>query len=159
MKNTLTIIIAMCIWGNLILAQSDLTKPYDMNNGSSIISEKESNDSFLGIDISERIITTTIILGELILLLVLIFYWKKNRNNNPTKSKNVYKNNIRAIRDERVKPIVNLKVTAKRRGLKNKLSTNKLDGKIITLTAKKLAISKGELFLAAKIQQLQSQVK
>ena len=66
MKKILIIIIAMCIWGNSVLAQNDLTKPYDMNNGSTIISEKESNDLFLGVDISERIITTAIIIGELI---------------------------------------------------------------------------------------------
>lgn len=159
MKNTLTIIIAMCFWGINLFAQNDLTKPYDMNNGSTIISEKESNDLFMSIDFSETTVTTVIIIGEIILLLGLIIYWKKSRSKSKPKNKNLYKNNIRAIRNERIKPNVNLKFTDKRRSLKNKLALSKLNGRTITSTAKKMAISKGEILLAAKIQQLQSQVK
>lgn len=159
MKKTLTIIIAMCIWGCNLLAQNDLTKPYDMNNGSTIISEKDSNNLFLGIDFTERIITTAIIIGEIVLLLGLILYWKKSKGKSRPENKKLYKNNIRAIRDERIKPNVDRKISCKRKTLKDKISLSKLNGKTITSTAKKMAISKGELLLAAKIQQLQSQVK
>jgi len=38
----------------------------------------------------------------------------------------------------------------------NILKTKKLDGRTISKTAKELAIAKGELFLAARIQQLQN---
>ena len=159
MKKTLTIIIAMCIWGCNLLAQNDLTKPYDMNNGSTIISEKDSNNLFMGINFTERMITTTIIIGEIILLVGLILQWKQGKGKSRKENKKLYKNNIRAIRDERIKPNVDRKITDKRRTLKNKIALSKLNGKTITSTAKKMAISKGELLLAAKIKQLQSQVK
>lgn len=159
MRKILTIIIAMCIWGCSLLAQNNLTKPYDMNNGSTIISEKDSNNLFMGIDFSERVITTAIIIGEIVLLLGLIIYWKQSKGKSRPENKKLYKNNIRAIRDERIKPKADLKITDKRRTLKNKIALSKLNGKTITSTAKKMAISKGELLLAAKIKQLQSQVK
>ncbi len=69
------------------------------------------------------------------------------------KGKDNYKRNIQAIRDERVKPKIDIKVSSKRRRLNNLKIIKNLNGKTITSTAKKLSVAKGELFLAAKIQQ------
>jgi len=64
-----------------------------------------------------------------------------------------------AIRDERVKPIMDIKVSRKRRSLNNLSIIKKLNGKTITSTAKKLSVAKGELYLAARIQQMQEQAR
>lgn len=159
MKHKPTIIFLLLLCLNFTFAQEDLSKPYDMNNGKTIINESSNNNSIMGIEISERLITTSVIVGELGILLFVLFYWKKTRKDGTNKGKQIYKRNIQAIRDERVKPIMNINTSNKRRKLNSMPIIKKLNGKTITSTAKKLSVAKGELFLAAKIQQMQNEAR
>ncbi|MCW8849375.1 MAG: hypothetical protein OQJ81_05290 [Melioribacteraceae bacterium] len=159
MKLNQAIIFLLILFVNFTIAQEELSKPYDMNNEKIVITESENNNSILGIEITERIITTSVIIGELGILLFVLFYWKKTRTDSSCKGKNIYKRNIMAIRDERVKPIMDIKVSRKRRSLNNLSIIKKLNGKTITSTAKKLSVAKGELYLAARIQQMQEQAR
>lgn len=159
MNLKLTIIFLLILSVNFIFAQEELLKPYDMNNGEPVIAKSENNNSIMGIEISERLITTSVIVGELGILLFVLFYWKRTRTDSSNKGIDIYKKNIQAIRDERVKPIRDIKVSKKRRSLNSITSFKKLNGKTITSTAKKLSVAKGELFLAARIQQMQKQAR
>ena len=119
MKTNLTILFLLILCANFIFAQEDLSEPYDMNDGKTIINESENNNSILGIEITERVITTSVIVGELGILLFVLFYWKKTRTDGSIKGKNMFKRNIQAIRDERVKPTIDIKVSNKRKKLNN----------------------------------------
>lgn len=134
-------------------AQSEKTNETTDNSVVTNISEK------LGADFSERFITTSVIIAEVLILFAVLFYWKKTRKDGKIDDNKIYRNNIKAIRDERVIPIVNVKKSKRRKKLNTKFKINSLNGKMITAKAKKLSISKGELFLAARIQQLKNQVR
>jgi len=159
MKYKLKILLLVIIWSTSYSAQNHSSKPYDMRDDSQIVKQGESNDFTIWGSLSERVITTSVVVGEIIILVFVVFYWKKTRNDRKHSVSNIYKNNIRAIRDERVIPIRNTKNSIKRRSLNNKMEINSLNSKTINIAAKKLAIAKGELFLAARIQQLQNQVR
>ncbi len=159
MKNTLTIIMLVIVWSSTVFTQNQSPNTYDMSTDTQITKQKESNDSVVNSILPERIITSSIIIVEVIILLLLLFYWKKARDDSKVGVNNNYKRNIKAIRDERVIPVINTKNSSKRRSLKNQLNTRSLNGKTITIIAKKLSIAKGEMFLAARIQQLQNQTR
>lgn len=148
----------------LILAVFTLTisaqsKPYDMKNSAEAIKVDEQTSSIFGISASERIITTSVVFGELAILVLVLFYWKRTRSDSKKLNVKRYKKNIRAIRDERIKPTDINKNSSRRKSLTNAIEKKRLTGETITSTAKKLSIAKGELFLAAKIQQLQNQTR
>ena len=154
MKKIIFLILA--VFTLTILAQS---KPYDMENSAEVVKVNDQSDSIFGVNASERIITTGVVFGELIILVLVLFYWKRTRTDSKQSVINRYKKNIRAIRDERIKPIIINKNSSRRRSLTNSIEKKTFTGKSITSTAKKLSIAKGELFLAAKIQQLQKQTR
>ncbi len=109
--------------------------------------------------VSERVFTTVIVLSELALLLGILFYWKKTYGEGKTNNKSIFKKNIQALRHERIKYFENEKLSLKRKMLKTKINKNTIDGKFITVKAKRLSISKGEVFLAARIKQLQARTQ
>lgn len=156
MKRIIIIILLTTIWSVIICAQNT---PYDMKDDVQVVKDKENLGFFLGNDVSERILTTSLIIGELVILGLVLFYWKRTRTDSKKSKKNIFKRNIKAIRDERIKPIVVNKYTSKRKQLTSLFYKKNVTGKIITSTAKKMSLAKGELFLAAKIQQLQEQSK
>jgi hypothetical protein len=156
MKRLIIIILLTTIWSATLCAQNT---PYDMKDDVQVVKDKENLSSFLGNDVSERILTTSLIIGELVILGLVLFYWKRTRMESKESKKNIFKRNIKAIRDERIKPVVVNKYTSKRKQLTGLFDKKNVTGKIITSTAKKMSIAKGELFLAAKIQQLQEQSK
>lgn len=139
-----------------LLAQS---KTYEIRNIAETAKIDEQTGSVFGSSASERIITTSVVFGELAILVLILFYWKKIRTESKQSNNNRYKKNISAIRDERIKPALINKNSAIRKELPKVIGKNRLTAKLITSTAKKLSISKGELFLAAKIQQLQDQTR
>jgi hypothetical protein len=85
-----------------------------------------------------------------------LYYWKRTRNDKRTSLKSVFKKNIKAIRDERVKPHIDSEKSRKRAYIKDKIKFNNLSSRNVISEARKLSISKGELFLAARINQLQN---
>ncbi len=120
------------------------------NSGLTIATKANTNA------ISERIFTTVIVLSELALLLGILFYWKKTYSEGKTNNKSIFKKNIQALRQERIKYYEDEKLSLKRKMLKTKINKSTIDGKFITVKAKRLSISKGEVFLAARIKQLQA---
>ena len=158
MKKTITILFVILVLGGT-LAQNHSPKTYDMSTETQIADKDQSNDIVLARGVSERLITTSVIVGEVIILLLVLFYWKKTRDDSKLGVNNTYKRNIKAIRDERVKPLLNKKNSLQRKSLMAQLKNNSLNGKTLTRTAKKLSIAKGELFLAARIQKLESQTR
>jgi hypothetical protein len=154
MKKVLFLIIIL-----FTMTLSAQSKPYDMGNSAEITAINEQTGSIFGSNASERIITTSVVFGELAILVLVLVYWKKTRTDYKESNVNRYKKNIRAIRDERIKPTVLNKNSSKRKAMPKLIEKKKLTARSITSTAKKLSISKGELFLAAKIQQLQNQTR
>ncbi len=126
-------------------------------NGISIIDEIKKEIYF--IENADRLITSGVILFELAFLIMILYYWKKTRFESKSIDENKYKKNIKALRDERIKPVINNSVTKKRNSLGKIINLNTLNGKTICAKAKELNISKGELYLAAKIKQLSSQTR
>lgn len=151
MKKLLVFILFITL--NIFLPAQSLN--IETGKTASISNAEKSSDPILDY-VPERIITTSVIIGEIVILFLLLFYWKKTRGDAKVKTQNTYKKNIRAIRDERIKPQNNLDLSAKRKSLQKFKILNSLDGKSITNRAKKMSIAKGELFLAARINQLQN---
>jgi hypothetical protein len=106
--------------------------------------------------VSERVFTTVIVISELALLLGILFYWKKTRGESKVTNKNTFKKNIQALRLERIKYYEDEKLSTKRKTLYSKINAKTIDGRFITAKAKRLSISKGEIFLATRIRQLQA---
>ena len=154
MKKVLFLIVIL-----FTLTLSAQSKPYDMGNSAETAKIDEQTGSIFGGSASERIITTSVFFGELAILVLVLVYWKKTRTDSKQSNVNRYKKNIRAIRDERIKPNVLNENSSKRKAIPKVIEKKRLTAKSITSTAKKLSISKGELFLAAKIQQLQNQTR
>ena len=156
MKKLLLIVTAVLLSSNLLLGQVNSNK----NNAGygdskeTIVTEKQNKITGA---ISERFFTTAIIVGETILLLIIVGYWRKTRTESKDDSNSVFKKNINAIRLEKVRRFENEKLSMKRRTLFSKINQTSIDGKYITSKAKKMEVSKGEIFLAAKLKQLARQ--
>jgi len=157
MKKLSIQLILLIILGSSLIAQVKSSKPYDMKDNSRIEKKNESDKSSIFSAIPERVITTSVIVGEILILLFVLYYWKKTKDDDKTGSKNTFKNNIKAIREERINPKLITKMDNKRGSLENRININSINGKTISSTARKLSIAKGELFLIAKINQLQNQ--
>ena len=132
-----------------------------INNGQSIRSNDANNKNIVTTKtewsaVSERVFTTAIVVSELALLLGILYYWKKTRIESKTINKSTFKKNIQALRLERIKYFENEKLSSKRRMLFSKINKKIIDGSFITAKAKRLSVSKGEIFLAARIKQLQT---
>lgn len=132
-----------------------------INNGQSIRSNDTNNKNIATTKtewsaVSERVFTTAIVVSELALLLGILYYWKKTRIESKTINKSTFKKNIQALRLERIKYFENEKLSSKRRMLFSKINKKIIDGSFITAKAKRLSVSKGEIFLAARIKQLQT---
>ena len=120
------------------LTISAQTKPYDMKNSAEVVNVNNQSNSIFGANASERIITTSVVFGELMILVLVLFYWKRTRTDSKQLNTNRYKKNIKAIRDERIKPIIINKNSSRRKSLANSIDKKTLTGKSITSTAKKL---------------------
>ena len=134
-----------------ILISVGVSFGYESINSPNII------DNILNYTNSDRIITTSAIAVELTILFVVLYYWKRSRREKNRNSTSVYKQNIKAIRDERINPNmidINLKV---RKSLATGFKLRSLNSRRLTSNAKKLEVSKGELLLAARIRQMQNQ--
>lgn len=147
------------VLSHLILAQNEPSKSYDMGEQANVTNKSNSNDFTFSFSISEGMITTAVIIGELGILLLVLYYWKRTRDDSKSNVDQTYKKNIKAIRNERVKPKINTKTSLQRKGLKKFVKRNPIDGRTITSAAKKMSIAKSEIFLATRIQQLQSQTR
>ncbi|MCB0732640.1 MAG: hypothetical protein KDC88_16575 [Ignavibacteriae bacterium] len=159
MKNLNIIIFITILMIVSLNNQKKNTKPLNMSN--EIQNVQSSSQLGLSIEnlLSERVLTTSVIFGEILILLLVLFYWRKTHQDSKRNTKVDYRKNIKALRSEKIKPIFNKNISRKRLLLKTNIGFKSLNGKSITNKAKKLSIAKGELFLAARIQQLQSQVK
>lgn len=109
--------------------------------------------------LSERSITTVVIIGELSLLLLILYYWKKTNNDAKIENTKSLKRNIRALRNESIKLIYAENDHERRLKIFRAMNRKQMDGKLLTATAKKLEVSKGEVLLVAKINQLKSKVR
>ena len=156
MKKLFLIVTVVLLSSNLLFGQvnSDKSKRSYGNSNETIVSEKTNKITGA---ISERFFTTAIIIGETVLLLIIVGYWRRTRTDSKDDSKSVFKNNINAIRLEKVKRFENEKLSIKRKTLFSKINQTAIDGKFITSKAKKMEVSKGEIFLAAKLKQLSRQ--
>jgi len=159
MRSTMLILLNILFFTTLSLAQNYTPITYDMSDGNQIINQGEYNNSDARGSISERIVTTSVVVGEVIILFLIMFYWKKTRKNSKVNSGLVYRKNITAIREERVKQVLNKRESTLRVALNTKIKNTSLNSKSLTSKAKKLSIAKGELLLAARIHQLQEQTR
>lgn len=157
-KVQLTLILVM-ILGNIIFAQDEPSKSYDMGKQARVTNNSDSNDFTFSFSISEGMITTAVIFGEIVILLLVLYYWKRTRNDSKSEADLSYKKNIRAIRDERIRPALNSKSSSQRKALKKYVQNKAIDGRTISTVAKKMSIAKSEIFLATRIQQLQNQTR
>lgn len=131
-------------------------------NGSNRISNsviKADSEGFSVTAFSERFLTTGVVIGEALILLVILYYWKRTREDAKPDSKLLLKHNIKAMRNEKVFFREADKETRKRKKILSDFNFNNINGKLITSKARKLSVSKGEVFLAARIYQLVNRVK
>lgn len=159
MKKVVIILFLVTVLGNLSLAQSEPTKSYDMDKQASVTKKSDPNDFTFSFSISERMITTAVIVGELVILLLVLYYWKRTRDDSKSEIKPSFKKNIRAIREERIRPTLSSKTSIKRKELQKYVQKTQINGRTITSAAKKMSIAKSEIFLATRIQQLQKQTR
>jgi hypothetical protein len=142
----------------LTINYSDGFTPRDIQSNSETAKTNITNDRLVSdwnAD-SESIITTSIIVFEVIVLFFVILYWKRTKSENSNKTNTNYKRNIRAIRKEEAGSIFRLKVNKNRKKLSEKLNLKELNSKNINHRARKMSIGKGEILLAAKINQINS---
>lgn len=156
MKKLFLIVTAVLLSANLLFGQANSNENNSrFENSKETIVTGKSNE--ITGAISERFFTTAIIIGEIILLLVIVGYWRRTRTDSKDDSKSAFKKNINAIRLEKVRRFDDKKLSIKRKTLFSKMNQTSIDGKFITSKAKKMEVSKGEIFLAAKLKQLSRQ--
>ena len=153
MKKIYIIVIFVLVFSSHGFSQ---TRSSSEKNEIALVGSSNANNS-LTTNYGERIFTTGIILLEVAILLMVLYYWKKTRTETKKKVKDVYKNNIKALRNERIKPVLNKDISKKRRNLGKVIKMKSLTGKNIGSKAREHNISKGELYLAARIQKLQKE--
>ena len=156
MKKLVLILFAILFISNTVYGQKkyrESKNSYSVNSKLEVI-KKENN---IKATVSERFFTTAVIIGETILLLLIVGYWKRTRTDYYKDNKIIFKKNINALRLEKVRRFENKKISLKRKILSSKIDKVTIDGKYITSKAKKLEISKGEIFLATRIKQLSKQ--
>lgn len=154
MKNLLLIFFTVF---NISFAQQ--SNPYDITHNTTNNRNDIITNTFWDSEISERILTTTVVLVEIVLLVFVLYYWKRTHTDNRKSSESILKKHIRAIRDEKIKLPIENNNSIKRKFLTKSINEKTINGKTITSKAKKFSVSKGELFLAIKIQQLQNQIR
>ena len=159
MKKVLIILFLVTVLSNISLAQSKTSKSYDMDKQVNVTKKNDPNEFTFSFSISERMITTAVIVGELVILLLVLYYWRRTRKDSKREVRPSYKKNIRAIRDERIRPTMDAKASLKRKELKKYVQKRTINSSTITSTAKKMSIAKSEIFLATRIQQLQNQTR
>lgn len=142
-----------------LIAQTSSYKTYDMKNKTHVENKYEIKKAGFFENIPERVITTGVVVGEILILLFVLYYWKKTRDDSKSGSSNIYKNNIKAIRNERISPILIMNKHKNRKALKKSVNYSSINGSTISRKAKKLSVAKGELFLATRINQLEKQYK
>ncbi len=123
-----------------------------------LLAETQTSNSFIA-EYAERFLTTGVILGELFILLLILYYWKKTKEDSKVDTNKLLKRNIKLLRNEKVLNRVDTRNNGKRKSLINEFNFKRVNGKSITNKAKKLSISKGELFLAARIHQLSNRTR
>ncbi len=152
MKKILSILFVTIVLTFVNNAQTKTNKNITIHN--SAVNYENPKMNF----INERIFTTSIIISEIALLLGILFYWKKTYTESKIDNKTIFKKNIKALRNERIKYFENEKLSAIRKTLKTKIKKKIIDGKFITAKAKQMKISKGEIFLAQRLKQLQTKL-
>ena len=156
MKRLITFVLSILLVFE-IFVQNQSLKPYDMNKGTQVNIEYLKIEAGIGSIFSDINLTSAIVIGEIVILVFVLYYWKKTKDENKQGYKNNLKNNIRALREERVR-ITNSNGNRKKIII-NKLNLKLVDSTTISNTAKKLSISKGEIFLAQRMKQMQDQYK
>lgn len=142
-----------------LIAQTNSYKTYDMKNKTHVENKYEAEKAGFFEDVPERVITTGVVVGEILILLFVLYYWKRTRDDSKSGSSNIYKNNIKAIRNERINPKLIMSKHKNRKLLSKSINYSSVNGSTISRKAKKLSVAKGELFLATRIHQLQKQYK
>jgi hypothetical protein len=110
----------------------------------------ENNTVFLGL--SESMLIRIFIFVDILLVTVLFIIWRRRKQRIAAELKAKFKNNIRKLREERIKGKDDLRLKTLRKNLQSHAICNDLNDKLVTDQAKKLSISKGEIYLAAKIK-------
>ncbi len=151
MKKMVVLIIFVLVSNSIVCSQEfNLGNDLGKSSSSSKIYESDAN---------ERIFTSGIIFLEVVILVMVLYYWKKTHSDLKKNVETTYKRNIKAIRDERVKPIFNKEISKKRKAINKLIEIKELNSRNISKKARVFDIAKGELYLAAKIHSLTQQVK
>ncbi|PID62457.1 MAG: hypothetical protein CR986_01430 [Ignavibacteriae bacterium] len=153
MNKLIKILILCSIGVTLFIILSEISPNLDMRLTQIIEYIIIQKERFL----TESFLLMLIISFEVAILIVLSIYWRKEKIVSlVTKNKNI-KKNIRAIRNEDLLDVKFKYPNKYRRTLLNKIKYKKLNDETLTKQAKKLSVAKGELFLAARLKQLQEQ--
>lgn len=101
--------------------------------------------------LDKEMFTKMFIILEAAFIAALVIIWRRKKQSRRV-DQSVLKLNISRLRDEQIGSVEDKKLSAIRSGLAYKPINMNVPGSGITATAKKLAISKGEVHLAAKIK-------
>ena len=153
MKLTVIVIFILCFLSTFN-AQNMRKNDVHPNSGSAITKVEQRGQAIYWDQINERIITTSVIVIEIVVLFFILFYWKRTRKETFHKSNLHIKRNIKALREEKIRPIIDSNSNKNRKTIIDKINLRKLTSRNINNRSKKLSIGKGELILAAKINQM-----
>lgn len=110
----------------------------------------EEKEIFLGL--SESVMIKIFLLMDACFAAVLFIMWKRRKQRIEKEQKVIFKDNIRKLREERIKGKEDARLKALRKNLQTHAICANVSDTAIANQAKKLSISKGEIYLAAKIK-------
>ena len=112
--------------------------------------EAEEKDIFLGL--SEDVLIKVFLLMDACFAAALFIMWRRRKQRIEKEQKVIFKDNIRKLREERIKGKEDVRLKALRKNLQTHAICANLNDNAVANQAKKLSISKGEIYLAAKIK-------
>lgn len=129
-------------------------KPSDKyDNEAAIIPVKDSETEIIsGLTVSKDLLEKFFLFIEASLLVVIGFFFRKKLLKTRKDKRSKLKENIKKLREEKLGGMFDNSLVNVRKQLI--LQPIKIDGRTITSHAKKLSISKGEVYLAAKINMM-----
>lgn len=122
------------------------------NSSGSQSAQAENKDNSVFLGLSETILIRLFLLVDVILVAFLFVIWRRRKERINKELKAKFKSNIKKLREERIKGKEDERLKALRKNLQAHPICGNLNDSSVSSQAKKLSISKGEIYLAAKIK-------
>ncbi len=138
-----------------IISQNGILKNENLKNeisGEKIPFDQNLQNTILTASILDNIYFKIFILVDIFLAALLFLGWKRRKNKIEQEVKSRFKKNIKKLREEKIKVRPDEQLGKIRKSLQKHPVVADVNEFEITKQAKELSISKGEIYLAAKLQ-------